>query len=113
MGLNFSHCEARWSYSGFNRFRDRLANELGFSIYEMRGFGGTRIFSEINDDIIPLLDHSDCDGSLTPDECAKVAPRLRELVKGWSDEDYDKVKALDLAEGMELAASHGEELEFQ
>ncbi|MFD0587662.1 hypothetical protein ACFQZE_06580 [Paenibacillus sp. GCM10027627] len=113
MGLDFSHCEARWSYSGFNNFRKKLANELGFNLNEMQGFGGSRKFNEIKDDIVYLLDHSDCDGHITAKRCAKVAPRLRELVKTWDNEDYDKIKALELAEGMECAASMGEKLEFR
>ena len=28
MGIDFSHGDASWSYSGFNRFRKRLAQEI-------------------------------------------------------------------------------------
>lgn len=38
MGLNFSHCEAQWSYSGFHCFRKRLAKEVGIDLDEMQGF---------------------------------------------------------------------------
>ncbi|WAH35012.1 hypothetical protein [Alicyclobacillus dauci] len=113
MGLDFSHCDAHWAYSGFMRFRRRLAEQIGFALDEMEGFGGTRSFDEMVDDIKPLLDHSDCDGELTPEECKQVAPRLRELVSGWLDDDRDKIQALDLAEGMELAAEEGEPLRFR
>ncbi|MFJ7916106.1 MULTISPECIES: hypothetical protein [unclassified Lysinibacillus] len=111
MGLDFSHTDARWSYSGFGNFRKRLAEQIGMDLDNMEGFGGNVPFHIYQDDIIPLLDHSDCDGELTPDECKQVAPRLRELVSGW--EDYDKLNALKLADGMELAANRGESLEFQ
>lgn len=112
MGLDFSHTDARWSYGGFNNFRRRLANEIGMNLDDMEGFDGNIPFHIYQDDIIPLLNHSDCDGELTPDECKQVAPRLRELVSGWED-DYDKSKALDLADGMELAANQGQPLEFR
>ncbi|WP_313469847.1 hypothetical protein [Lysinibacillus sp.] len=112
MGLNFSHCDVGWSYSGFNNFRRRLAQQIEMDLDDMVGFGGNIPFHIYQDDIVPLLNHSDCDGELTPDECKQVAPRLRELVSGWED-DYEKSKALDLADGMELAANRGKSLEFR
>ena len=145
MGLDFSHCEAHWSYSGFMNFRTKLATQAGIALSCMSGFaGGTTgksfevltisgeseergkmpgfdkyvgrqpviSWESIKDDIKPLLTHSDCDGELTPEECAKVAPRLRELVSNWPDDDYDKINALRLAEGMDEAVKSGENLEF-
>ena len=76
------------------------------------GFQPVIEWESLSDDIVPLLNHSDCDGELTPDECRTVAPRLRELVAGWPDDDRDKRQALDLADGMELAATNGESLTF-
>jgi hypothetical protein len=111
MGIDFSHCNAQWSYGGFHSFRTRLASEIGMDLRSMEGFGGDKKFSDFKDDIIPLLNHSDCDGELSPEECKKVAPRLRELVKDWPD-GYDKRRALELAEGMELAVSKNEHLQF-
>ena len=69
-------------------------------------------WDNVKDPITPLLNHSDCDGELTPEECRTVAPRLRELVANWKEDDYDKAKAIELAEGMELAAKNNELLEF-
>lgn len=127
MGLGFSHCDAQWAYSGFMRFRTKLAAEAGIALLCMQGFAGSnpiRIngdhhsqpvisWDKVNDDIKPLLDHSDCDGELTVEECKKVAPRLRELVANWSDNDRDKVNALELVEGMETATRENEPLEFR
>ena len=113
MGLDFSHCDARWAYSGFAMFRRRLAEEIGFDNYDTVTTTNDPRFEKIKDDpIIYLLSHSDCDGHLTPKQCASVAPRLRELVKNWSDEDHDKKQALKLADGMELAAENDEHLNF-
>jgi hypothetical protein len=63
------------------------------------------------DDIVPFLNHSDCEGELSPDECKRVAPRLRELVSGWED-SVTKLQALELADDMERAAAKGQYIEF-
>ncbi len=40
MGLDFTHCEAHWSYSDFHDFRKRLAASIGMNLDDMEGFGG-------------------------------------------------------------------------
>ena len=115
MGIRFSPGGANWSYLGFHNFRTRLAGEAGIKLDQMDGFASGEPFvswNTIDDDIRPLLNHSDCEGELTPEGCAKVAPRLRELVSNWPDDDYDKINALRLAEGMDEAVKSGENLEF-
>ncbi len=112
MGIDFSHGNAHWSYSGFNRFRMRLASEIGISLDDMEGYGGEYKWEIISDPIKPLLTHSDCDGLLSPDVLFNVAQRLREIVSSWDDEDYDKFQAIELAEGMELAYHLKEDLIF-
>lgn len=113
MGLDFRGADARWSYGGFNRFRTRLAAIIGVNLDKMAGFAERGISWEtVKDDIVPLLCHSDCDGSLTYGQCKKVAPRLRALVKEWPDADYDKQQALLLAEGMEECGAAKKKLIF-
>jgi hypothetical protein len=113
MGIDFSHCEAHWSYSGFNRARNRLAAAIGFELYAMDGFKSNgRPWSEMKDAVKPLLNHSDCDGDLTVEECKQVAPRLREIVSQWDKDDYDRKHFEELARGMDAAAEAGEPLEF-
>ena len=111
MGVSFSHGNARWSYFGFHEFRSKLAEEIGISLKEMEGFGGDKPWDGINDPIVPLLNHSDCDGILTPEECGSVYPRLIELVSDW-DDDFHKQMALELARGMKICYQSGENLEF-
>jgi hypothetical protein len=124
MGLDFcwegddtidSNETAYWSYLGFHRFRKRLAEEIGVDLDKMEGFGenedGAVPWSITDDPIVPLLDHSDCDGELTPDLCAEIAPRLRELVANWPD-DYDKRNAILLADSMDTCARLDVSLEF-
>jgi len=117
MGLNFrigsdSEAEkAQWSYSGFHRFRERLAQEVGLNLNEMQGFGGKKPWEGLEDDIKILLSHSDCDGRMTPEECGKVATRLRALVADWED-CFDKMRAEQLSDSMIVAHARGEHLEF-
>jgi hypothetical protein len=112
MGIDFSHCGAHWSYSGFNAFRRRLANEIGMNLDEMIGFGGDRAWEEFDDPILPLLNHSDCDGILTPEECGLIYLRLIELVSRWKKNDYDRLSGEELASGMKSAAMNNEEFQF-
>lgn len=114
MGIDFSHGGASWSYGGFGQFRTRLAEAIGITLTEMRGFRGLREWSTVDDPIVPLLNHSDCDGELPAIVCATVAPRLREIVSAWPDDpfDYDRENALRLADGMEECAALGVPMEF-
>jgi hypothetical protein len=105
---------ARWSYNGFNLFRQRLAKAIGVDLDAMVGFGGDRPWSEITDDLVPLLNHSDCDGTLDYTECYQVAPRLREIVADWPEDDYDRQMALRLAAMMnEVARGDAHEVIFE
>jgi hypothetical protein len=114
-----------WSYSGFHGFRCRLAAEIGVYLEAMEMFctaepvatRGARAdvrpipWSKVSDPLVPLLAHSDCEGVLTPAECARVAPRLRDVVPRLGDE-YDTEHGLRLAALMEWCAAEGVDLEF-
>lgn len=126
MGLDFSHTHAYWAYSAFHRFREALAKHEGIHLNAMAGFHNLRCQHEPDDHpnipwdnittpLKPLLDHSDCDGELTPAECAQVAPRLREVVPLiWPDpDDYDHRHGMLLADGMDAAAAASENLELR
>ncbi|MEC1373384.1 hypothetical protein P9D39_03540 [Heyndrickxia oleronia] len=118
MGLDFSHCDAHWGYGGFMNFRRRLAEKIGIDLLKMDGFTGPVqgyrgiSWETVTDQIKPLLDHSDCDGILTPDECKQVYPRLIELTMDWDESDPDKINALELVKGMKLCIENNEDLEF-
>lgn len=56
------------------------------------------------DPLVPLFTCNDYEGSFSPKECKAIAPRLREIVKSWGDNDYDKIQALELAHTMEQCA---------
>ena len=113
MGVDFSHCNAHWAYSGFMRFRQKLADQsIGVDLLSMHGYGGDTPWENFDDDIIPLLNHSDCEDDLTFEECAKIAPRLKEIIENWDDGDYDKRSALELIVGMEECILNEESLSF-
>lgn len=135
MGLGFSHrygpdpddyslFDVHWSYSGFMRFRRALAKAEGLNLDDMQGYADYPVgvetaapgraipWSSVSTPLEPLLNHSDCDGELTPDECAQIAPRLKEIVSDWPIDDYDRNAGLGLVAAMEHCAEHGENLEF-
>lgn len=64
-----------WSYTGFNTFREWLAQAEGFAPADMNGFGGDRMWSSISTTPAPLLVHPD-QGSLAPARCAAVLAAL-------------------------------------
>lgn len=65
-----------------------------------------------------LLDHSDCEGELPADVCAPLADRLAELLPLLPNEDDDghigdwREKTQQFIDGLRLAASRGEAVEF-
>lgn len=110
MGLDIG--QAQWSYARFAKFRQELAEFEGIDISEMRGYGGSTPWEQHPTELRPLLDHSDCDGHLAPDECAQVAGRLQQLVPSLSDE-YDRTNGDVLVREMLHAARRGELLPFR
>jgi len=115
VGFKVGKHEAWWAYSGFGRFRRRLAHDIGVALDEMKGFkedGNGTPWGLINDDLVPFLNHSDCEGYLGPKNCRKVAKRIRAIVGQWPM-DSDKRNALELASAMELSAKTGKKLEFR
>lgn len=122
MGLDFSHTDAHFSYGGFDRFREALAEHEGIKLRDMAGFCApwrgddpqthpSLPWDAIDTPLKPLLNHSDCDGDLSPEECAQIAPRLRQVIAELWPEGHEN--GLALAEAMEVAAAAGERLEFQ
>lgn len=69
-------------------------------------------WDDLTDPIVPLINHSDCEGELTAEECRSVAPRLREIVSVWPDDDYDRIMATHLANTMDECAEADVPLEF-
>lgn len=116
MGLDFRQSNAHWSYSGFNRFRERLAKAEGYNLRKMWELedSGKKSFKDL-----PMHDfyfHSDCDGVLTVRQLKVILPRFRELLEILDSEgiedDYDVWSGKILADDMEQCIINREKLEF-
>lgn len=92
MGLDVG--KARFAYGGFHQFRKALARAESLDLSQMVGYCpvpglpdenvGLRQWRSADTNLRPLLDHSDCDGVMTWVECARVEPRLSEILDSWS-----------------------------
>jgi len=118
---------ARWSYSGFALFRRKLALALGIELQScVRDHNwspvdlrtGKRILWGQLGPMAEFLHHSDCDGELTPKQCARIAPVLRTLLQALSTAtpegyaDYDLEEGAKLAKAMLECARRGKPLTF-
>lgn len=70
------------SYTGFDHFRTELASMVGVDLTQMEGYGGNTQWTK-EEPFYELLDHSDCHGELSVDEC-------KELMKDFQDH-YSKL----------------------
>ncbi|WP_194909672.1 hypothetical protein [Catenulispora rubra] len=78
---------AEGSYTAFNDFRFQVAAADGIDLAAMDGYGGARAWVTSSSPLVPLLDHADSGGELTADECARIIPRLSEILELWWDTD--------------------------
>lgn len=89
MGLDTSHNCWHGPYSSFNEFRHALAKCIGIDLEEYIGYGNlsaTKDLASIEHGIMPLLNHSDCDGDLTPDEAKMIADGLQDILDRIGEE---------------------------
>lgn len=105
------HSGVEMAYSQFNQMRAKLAKEIGMDLRKMEGFGGSEKFSDWNDDIIPLLEHDDNEGSLSREQCEKIYPRILSLIENWED-CPEKERAFDFAMVLKQCAEGGYTLLF-
>ncbi|RSN55597.1 hypothetical protein DMH12_15370 [Streptomyces sp. WAC 04229] len=110
-----------WSYLGFGQFRRRLAQHIGVDLDQMHGFGGDGDWTTVPSPLRHLLDHSDCDGELTPQQASELAPALQRALQeigcgvepgddpGW---DYDQKTGAELVQLLELCARESVPVEF-
>lgn len=112
MGLDTTHNAWHGPYSSFNTFRVNMAKMIGMDLNKMEGFGGDTPFSQFDDDLCILLDHSDCDGDISPEDCKKLSVRLDELIKKMHPQTSVYQFAKQFSAGCKLAASRNETLKF-
>ena len=75
MGLDTTHNAWHGPYSSFGTWRTWVAKQIGIKLDEMVGYGGDIVWDNSNS-LTPLLNHSDCDGELTVEECKKIEQGL-------------------------------------
>ena len=120
MGLDTSHNCWHGPYSSFNNFRKALASQIDIDLNDYAGYGekGIKNLESIPHDIMPLLNHSDCDGELSPDECAKIAKGIDSILASFDEAKavkypYNfKEKALQFRNGCLDAFSKNETVDF-
>jgi hypothetical protein len=116
MGLDTTHDCWHGSYGSFNTFRIFLASQIGVNLDECEGYGGDIEFSSIDHGIVPLLDHSDCDGILTPEECKSIADGLDDILSKLDHDDpklkYPILYMIDFRDGCLQAFGNNENVEF-
>ena len=66
------------SYSGFHTWRKILASKVGVNLEEMIGFGGNKKWTK-KEPFYELLNHSDCDGFLTVNQCSNLVKDFHTL----------------------------------
>lgn len=75
------------------------------------------LWTAIDDPLVVLLDHSDSSGKISPDDCALIAQRLREIAEllpehGTGHLPSVRAAAYRFAEGCEHANNENEPLVF-
>lgn len=123
MGLDTTHGCFHGAYSSFNDWREVIAEQVGITLRDMKGFGGSIPWSEAGaSPLNRLLQHSDCDGSILWQHCSAIAdaleallPQLEQrtkLASGFFLASIDHQIAVRLIAGLRLAASRQEDVEF-
>jgi len=110
MGLDFSIGEhepdgvitARWSYSGFHSFRERIWYSCGFEgeLEEYYKNKGDKI--ETDHPLFHFFNHSDCDGELEPEKLKVIVPMLEAILDLWDSRSWDTKQGKILVENMKL-----------
>jgi len=80
MGLDTTHGCWNGPYSSFNKFRSDLAKQIGINLDDYDGYGGEKDLESIEHGIMPLLNHSDCDGDLSVDESKSISEGLKSIL---------------------------------
>lgn len=123
MGLNCSHDAFDGAYSAFHRFRCVVCVAAG-GVWDKNG--RWEILEEIynaNAGLVEFLNHSDCDGEISPEMCLKVADDLEKLlpiIEANDDGSYGHIARAGgfaavtrkFIKGCREAAKLGEPLEF-
>jgi len=131
MGLDTSHDAFHGAYSSFNRFRQMVAKAMGGSYpphddpekEAESWYWGDGYTAETHPGLFTFLLQSDCDGDLSPEECANIAKDLSALLPAIAELDDGGAGHIKHAggyvavtqrfiDGCQLAADADERLDF-
>jgi hypothetical protein len=113
MGLDTSHDAWHGPYSSFNQFRHKIAEAIGVNLDSFEGYGGNVPFDELKRGVRWLLDHSDCDGHITPKRCKLIADDLKKIIPLLEDGVWSpKSQAIKFMKGCLKAYKKNEKLDF-
>ena len=113
MGLDLSHGEVHWSYSGFMRWREAVCRAAGFGRLREDYWEKSKQEwqSESPSPMHELLWHSDCDGEIPVEQCKPLADALEALVPKL--EEWARGHATGMVDALRSAAEDGAALEFR
>jgi len=119
MGLDTTHNCWHGPYSSFKDFRNALAAQIGIDLNDYIGYGSpdaTKDLTSIDHDLMPLFNHSDCDGILTVEESKRIVKGLNSVLKNFNDQldapYYFKEYIEQFRDGCLDAISKNEIIEF-
>lgn len=119
MGLDTTHDCWHGAYSSFNEFRYELGRRIGINLDDYKGYhgNGTKELTSIAHPLMPLFNHSDCDGELSVEECKQIVSGLNGVIEAAVPEDKDSPfsflrKVVQFRDGCLLAISKNEIVEF-
>lgn len=120
MGLDTSHNCWHGPYSAFGKFRSSLAAQIGIGdLDEYDGYGkeGGKDIKSIEHDLMPLFDHSDCDGVLIVEDSKRIANGLNQVLDNFNEKiekNPEELKRLiiQFRDGLLDAISRDEIVEF-
>ena len=119
MGLDTTHNCWHGPYSSFNKFRFQLANRIGINLKDYKGYGEAtgKDLASIEHDLMPLFNHSDCDGELNTEEQARIIIGLNDVLESWDmpetlENKWFRDQIIQFRDGCLDAFTNNEVIEF-
>lgn len=113
MGLDTTHNAFQGAYSSFMRFRKGLvSHSMKMNINDFEGYDGNVPYSKIeNEGLRRIVNQSDCEGEISPQDCKKIADYLESVIPELDEGDL-KSRSIQFKEGCLLAHSKNEFIVF-
>lgn len=118
MGLDTTHNCWHGAYSSFNKFRYSLGHQIGIDLNDYAGYSGAgkKDLASIKHGLMPLFNHSDCEGRLTVKECKSIVEGLNNVLENLNPEikhDFDfKDRIIQFRDGCLDAISKKQMVKF-